>query len=92
MLNILLKRYHIPCLIFKTALIINTNAETILTVGSAPPHPFPLPTGERERVRGANLKEFNAFALVATAKVLLICLALKGRICIGNLPVSLISV
>jgi hypothetical protein len=27
------------------------------------PSPRPLPSGERGRVRGANLKEFNAFVL-----------------------------
>ena len=42
----------------------NTNAERVLTFGSIPPSPRPLPSGERGRVRGANLKEFNAFVLV----------------------------
>ena len=53
----------------------NTNAEIILTLGSAPPHPALSPAfaeaasrrqapGERGRVKGANLKEFNASVLV----------------------------
>ena len=44
---------------FNLTLASNTNAETILTFGSTPR----LPPGERERVRGANWKEFNAFVL-----------------------------
>ena len=45
----------------------NTNAETILTFGSAPPHPAltpPSPHWGEGGVRGTNLKELNAFVLV----------------------------
>jgi len=68
MLNTLSNRYHIPCLIFKTALIINTNAETILTFGSAPPHPALSPAIAEAPARRTRLWQTGASRRQATGE------------------------
>jgi hypothetical protein len=46
----------------------NTNALNLITVNGIPPHPIPLPSGERDGVRGPHVKEINAFVLVDKLK------------------------
>jgi len=41
----------------------NTNALNLVTPDVFSPHPIPLPSGERDRVRGSHVKKLNAFAL-----------------------------
>jgi hypothetical protein len=43
---------------------INTNAINLITSIGIAPHPIPLPSGERDRVRGPIVKKLNAFVLV----------------------------